>query len=111
MSGEARPGAVVAAEAPARTKPSNYPEPFAARMAGRGKRPLGDLFGLANFGVNLTRLAPNASSSLRHAHTRQDEFIYILRGSPTLHTVLMQRRRADGKGSTLVPRPAAFGGS
>jgi uncharacterized cupin superfamily protein len=55
-------------------------------MAGREKRPLRDLFGLANFGVNLTRLAPNSMSSLRHAHTRQDEFIYILQGRPTLHT-------------------------
>jgi len=83
---EAKPVAVVAAKAPARTKPSNYPEPFASRMAGREKRPLGDLFGLANFGVNLTKLAPNGSSSLRHAHTKQDEFIYILQGSPALHT-------------------------
>lgn len=82
----AKPIAVKADEAPARTKPSNYPEPFASRMAGREKRPLGDLFGLTNFGVNLTRLAPNAISSLRHAHTRQDEFIYILQGHPTLYT-------------------------
>ena len=86
MNSEVKHPAFVAAEAPARTKPSNYPEPFASRMAGREKRPLGDLFGLANFGVNLTKLAPNASSSLRHAHTEQDEFIYILQGNPTLHT-------------------------
>jgi uncharacterized cupin superfamily protein len=80
------PIALAAANAPARTKASNYPEPFASRMAGREKRPLGDLFGLTNFGVNLTRLAPGAVSSLRHAHTRQDEFVYILQGHPTLHT-------------------------
>jgi uncharacterized cupin superfamily protein len=80
------PSAINAADAPARIKPSNYPEPFASRMAGREKRPLGELFGLRNFGVNLTRLAPNAVSALRHAHTRQDEFVYILRGCPTLHT-------------------------
>ena len=86
MSGQAKPVTLVAAEAPARTKPSNYPEPFASRMAGREKRALGDLFGLANFGVNLTKLASLASSSLRHAHTKQDEFIYILQGNPTLHT-------------------------
>ena len=55
-------------------------------MAGREKRQLGDLFGLTNFGVNLTRLAPGAASALRHAHTRQDEFIYVLRGQPMLHT-------------------------
>ena len=55
-------------------------------MAGRHKHPLGDLFGLSNFGVNLTRLAPGAASALRHAHSRQDEFVYVLQGSPTLHT-------------------------
>jgi len=81
-----RPIALVAADAPARIRPSNYPEPFASRMAGREKRPLGDLFGLVNFGVNLTRLASGAVSSLRHAHSRQDEFIYVLQGHPTLHT-------------------------
>jgi len=81
-----QPVALHAAEAPARSRPSNYPEPFASRVAGREKRPLGDLFGLTNFGVNLTRLAPNAVSSLRHAHSRQDEFVYILQGCPTLQT-------------------------
>lgn len=86
MSHETKPVAVSAAEAPVRSKPSNYPEPFASRMAGREKRPLGELFGLTNFGVNLTRLAPNAVSSVRHYHTKQDEFIYILQGCPTLHT-------------------------
>ena len=86
MTSSTFPTAIVAADAPARTKPSSYPAPFAARMSGREKRPLGDLFGLANFGVNLTRLAPGATSSLRHAHTKQDEFIYVLEGHPTLHT-------------------------
>lgn len=47
-------------------------------MAGREKRPLGDVFALTNIGVNLTRLAPSAGSALRHAHSKQDEFIYIL---------------------------------
>lgn len=86
MTAAKYPVAIRAADAPARAKPSNYPEPFASRMAGRQKQPLGDLFGLANFGVNLTRLAPNAVSALRHAHSKQDEFIYILQGNPTLHT-------------------------
>jgi uncharacterized cupin superfamily protein len=86
MSQVSKPIAITASEVPTRTKPSNYPEPFASRMIGREKRPLGDLFGLTNFGVNLTRLAPHAVSSLRHAHTKQDEFIYILQGCPTLYT-------------------------
>ncbi len=78
--------AIRAIDAPPRTKPSNYPEPFASRMGGREKRALGELFGLSNFGVNLTRLAPGALSALRHAHSKQDEFVYILQGHPTLMT-------------------------
>ena len=81
-----RPVALLAADAPPRAFRTNYPEPFASRMAGRDKRPLGDVFGLANFGVNLTRLVPGGSSALRHAHTKQDEFVYILEGRPTLVT-------------------------
>jgi uncharacterized cupin superfamily protein len=80
------PIAVVALEAAPRTKPSNYPEPFFSRMAGREKRPLGDLFGLSNFGVNLTRLRPGGCSALRHAHSKQDEFVYILAGQAVLIT-------------------------
>ena len=84
MTEPSRPTAVTADQIPARTRPSAYPEPFASRMAGREKRALGDAFGLTNFGVNLTRLAPGAVSSLRHAHSRQDEFVYVLQGHPTL---------------------------
>lgn len=80
------PLAIEAAAAPPRTKPSNYPEPFASRMAKREKRPLGDLFGLRNFGVNLTRLFPGGESALLHRHSRQDEFVYVLEGNPTLVT-------------------------
>ena len=81
-----QPAAVVATDAAPRVKPSNYPEPFASRMAGRVKRPLGDLFGIRNFGVNLTRLRPGAVSALHHRHTRQDEFVYVVEGEPTLLT-------------------------
>jgi uncharacterized cupin superfamily protein len=81
-----RPVALVAAEAPARAKASNYPEPSYTQMMKRQKRPLGDLFGLKNFGVNLTRIAPGGASALRHAHTKQDEFVYVLEGRPTLVT-------------------------
>lgn len=76
--------AIAAADAAPRTKPSNYPEPFATLMAGRIKHPLGDLFGLRSFGVNLTRLLPGAVSALHHSHTIQDEFIYVVEGAPTL---------------------------
>jgi uncharacterized cupin superfamily protein len=80
------PLALVAKDMPPRTKPSNYPEPFFSRMARREKRPLGDTFGLKNFGVNLTRLAPGGESALLHRHSKQDEMVYILEGEPTLVT-------------------------
>jgi uncharacterized cupin superfamily protein len=83
---ENKPVAIVAADAPPRTKPSVYPEPFFSRMARRVKRPLGDLFGLKNFGVNLTRILPGGESAILHRHSKQDEFIYILEGEPTLVT-------------------------
>lgn len=80
------PAAVEAASVAPRAKPSNYPEPFASRVRGRIKRPLGDLFGLKNFGVNLTTLRPGAASALHHRHTRQDEFVYVIEGELTLVT-------------------------
>ena len=88
------PTAVDAISVAPQAKLSNYPEPFAARMTQREKRRLGDLFGLTNFGVNLTRLAPGGSSALRHAHTKQDEFVYILTG----HAVLV----SDGGETALA---------
>lgn len=66
------------------SKKSLYPEPFASLMEGRVKRKLGDYFGLTNFGINLTELNPGAMSALKHHHLKQDEFIYILSGAPTL---------------------------
>ncbi len=80
------PIATVAASVPPRTKPSFLPEPFNSRVAGRAKRILGNLFGLRNFGVNLTRLRPGAESALLHRHSKQDEFMYVLEGEPTLVT-------------------------
>lgn len=112
-----RPVAVVAADAPSRTKPSVYPEPFASMMVGREKKPLGDLFGLSNFGVNLTRLAPGAMSALRHAHEKQDEFIYVIEGAPTLVTNAGETqlragmcagfRAGSGDGHQIVNKSAA----
>ena len=78
--------AINASSAPLRAKPSNYPEPFFSRMAKREKRPLGELFGVKNFGVNLTTLLPGGESALLHRHSKQDEFVYIVQGSPTLVT-------------------------
>jgi len=78
--------AIKATDASLRMKASNYPEPFQSKVSGRQKRVLGDVFGLTNFGVNHTTLKPGAQSALMHQHSRQDEFVYILSGEPTLKT-------------------------
>jgi uncharacterized cupin superfamily protein len=75
---------IPAADIPPTLRKTNYPEPFAALVEGRTRRRLGDYFGLSNFGVNLTELAPGAISALLHAHAKQDEFIYVLQGHPIL---------------------------
>jgi uncharacterized cupin superfamily protein len=80
------PVSVVAADVAPPVRQSGYPEPFAAMVSGRVKRRLGDVFGLKNFGVNLTRLQPGSISALRHAHAIQDEFIYVLEGEVILLT-------------------------
>lgn len=65
---------------------TTYPEPFKARVRDRGKRKLGDACGLTQFGVNLVTLGPGCESALRHWHTREDEFVYILSGELVLLT-------------------------
>lgn len=65
---------------------SSYPDAFQSAVAGRIKQRLGNAAGLCNFGVNLTRLSPGSCSALRHWHSQQDEFIYILQGQATLIT-------------------------
>lgn len=77
---------ITALDAAPRTTPSTYPEPFRSMMNGRVKRPLGDLFGLTNFGVNITVVAPGAVSALRHAHSKQDEFVYVVSGTLALYS-------------------------
>ena len=65
---------------------SGYPEPFRSRMGDRVKRRLGDACGLTHFGVNLVTLAPGGQSALRHWHTHEDEFVYVLEGEVMLLT-------------------------
>jgi uncharacterized cupin superfamily protein len=67
-------------------KGSNYPQQFQSLVAGRIKQKLGNVAGLKNFGVNLVTLKPGSQSALRHWHSKQDEFIYILSGEATLVT-------------------------
>jgi uncharacterized cupin superfamily protein len=75
---------ISAQSVPATIGKTNYPDPYAAQVKGRLKRKLGEYFELTQFGVNLTHLSPGAVSALAHSHSKQDEFIFILEGSPTL---------------------------
>ncbi len=75
---------IAAQSIPATPGQTIYPEPYASQVKGRLKRKLGEYFGLTQFGVNLTHLSPGAVSALAHSHSRQDEFIFILEGNPTL---------------------------
>lgn len=88
--------AIAAMSVPPRAARSNYPAPLDQRMAGREKRALGDHFGLTNFGVNITRLAPGGESALKHRHRRQDELVYVLEGAPTLVTETAEVELAPG---------------
>lgn len=65
---------------------SSYPEQFKAMVAGRVRQRLGNAAGLNSFGVNLVHLQPGSCSALRHWHTLEDEFVYILEGELTLIT-------------------------
>ncbi len=63
-----------------------YPSPYDQPCAGRFRRRLGDVSGLTQFGVNLTRLPPGCWSSQRHWHTGEDEFVFIVAGEVVLVT-------------------------
>ena len=65
---------------------SGYPAAFRAACARREKRVLGDAAGLTRFGVNLVRLPPGTASALRHWHTLEEEFVYVLEGEVELVT-------------------------
>jgi uncharacterized cupin superfamily protein len=66
-------------KAPVRTT-TMYPAEFKHVCDGREKAALGNVAGLTQFGVNLTRLKPGAASALRHWHENEDEFVYMLEG-------------------------------
>ena len=80
-----RPVAVAADSLPDRAG-SAYPSPFDEPCNPRSKRALGDPFGLTDFGVNILTVPPGSWSSQRHAHSHEDEWIYVLSGEPTLVT-------------------------
>jgi uncharacterized cupin superfamily protein len=65
---------------------SGYPEPFRSRVLPREKRALGNAVGLTKIGINLTTLPPGKESSMRHFHTLEDEFIFVVEGEIVLRT-------------------------
>ena len=65
---------------------SGYPEPYRRRVLPREVRALGDALGLRHIGVNLVRMLPGKESSMRHWHSHEDEFLYLLEGELVLRT-------------------------
>jgi uncharacterized cupin superfamily protein len=65
---------------------SGYPEPYRSRVLPREKRALGDALGLKTIGINQSVLAPGKESSMRHWHTHEEEFVYVLSGELVLRT-------------------------
>jgi uncharacterized cupin superfamily protein len=65
---------------------SGYPEPFRSRVLPREKRALGDAVGLTKIGINLTTLSPGKESAMRHFHTLEDEFVFVLEGEVVLRS-------------------------
>ena len=65
---------------------SGYPEPYRSRVLPRMKRRIGDALGLTRIGINYTVLPPGKESSMRHWHTHEDEFVFVLEGEVVLRT-------------------------
>lgn len=65
---------------------SGYPSPFNRPCMKRGRKRLGNAAKLTQFGVNLLRLEPGVWSSQRHWHSKEDEFIFVVKGEVVLVT-------------------------
>jgi uncharacterized cupin superfamily protein len=65
---------------------SGYPEPYRSRVLPRSKRRIGDALGLTRIGINYTVLPAGKESSMRHWHTHEDEFVFVLEGEVVLRT-------------------------
>ena len=91
-----KPLALDAMAVAANKVPSVSPEPFYSLLKHRVRRALGNAFGLKNFGVNLTLLPPGSRSAMLHRHSKQDEFIYVVEGTPVLVTDQGEQQLAPG---------------
>jgi uncharacterized cupin superfamily protein len=81
--------------------------PFVASLAdlerehGEGREryvaaPLGKALGLEHFGVNHETIFPGGQSSLPHAHSDDEEFVFVMEGRPTLWVDGTVRELATG---------------
>ena len=75
---------------------SGYPEPYRSRVLPRFKRGIGDALGLTRIGINYTVLPPGKESSMRHWHTHEDEFVFVLEGELVLRTEQGEQRLTAG---------------
>src|SRR3954447_5301204 len=85
---------------------SGYPAPFRDGQRKRWNRRLADWGGLINFALNFVRVEPGGQSSARHAHTRQDEFVYVIDGEFVLVT---DAGRETVRSGTCIAFPAGTG--
>jgi uncharacterized cupin superfamily protein len=77
---------------------SSYPEPYRSRVLPRSKRRLGDALGLTRIGINHSTLPPGKESSMRHWHTHEDEFVYVLEGEAAHRCWRAVAARGDVRG-------------
>lgn len=82
--GTPRPTVIRAGSVPGEYFPSSAPAPYDALGEYRA-HPLSDVGGLTQFGAFIETLMPGARSSHRHWHSDEDEFLYTLAGTVTLH--------------------------
>jgi len=87
---------------------SGYPEPYRSRVLPRMKRRIGDALGLTRIGINYTVLPPGKESSMRHWHTHEDEFVFVLEGELVLTAGMCAGFPAGNEdGHHLINRSAA----
>jgi len=79
---------------------TGYPEPYRSVVVGRLRQRLGNVVGLDQLGVNLTRLKPGAQSAQRHWHAAEDEFVFVVEGTLVL---------CENDGETVLAAGAAAG--
>jgi uncharacterized cupin superfamily protein len=98
---------------------SGYPEPYRSMVLPREVRC--DAFGLTHVGVSHVTILPGKESSMRHAHTHEDELVYVLEGELVSRTdegeevvkagMVLGFRAGGGNAHHLVNRsgtPAVF---